>query len=683
MIYLKKLSVYLLLLLILGLLSLFFYKGTVASFPRTVHAWAQSDHYALALNFENNHYNLFKPETFCLNPQFPATPIPQPEQGVTRVDFPIHNYAVAVLMKISGDRSPLIYRLYILCWGLLGLFFLFLLTQRLTNSTLHACFLVVFAFTAPVYTYYQCGFLPSIPALSCLIGAYYFYLRFRRTNRPHFLPISMVFFTLAALARTPFAIFLIALTGQMILYAIRDRKWLWKEMLWPASSFVVIGAYFLYNLYLGNKYGSVFLSEMMPPSSFEEAKEIMSTIKEQWKFEYLTGWHYVYLGLLFVVSVVFMILRKKPAGSAKGGWLHLGIASIGVVMYFILMMRQFSAHDYYFLDTFFPLILLGAILLVMPLPVSNKLFSIISLFVLLAFSILFILRSEKNQQQRYTTDATNPTEITIRDFQGAAQFLDQCGIARDARLLVLNSYTPNIALILSNRKGYSVFCSEAGEASSYLDRPWDVVLIQENMPVSDLFNKDSMLFLQLERVASNGRIGVYKRCPLQPTLSIREFLKLTPEAVVFDDTLTFESDSISKLASYNALVTSGQAHSHQKSVDLNAETEFFEVLNNSITALQGIRATRLVVAGWIKCDTALHAALPELILTLDDAQGNYLYTPVLLSSWLPENNGDWQYFSFQYGITEIRNPEDHLKLYFWNNGKGHYYFDDITLTLAR
>ena len=40
-------------------------------FPSFIHAWSQTDRYAIALGFVNNDLDFFHPETFIYNKQFP------------------------------------------------------------------------------------------------------------------------------------------------------------------------------------------------------------------------------------------------------------------------------------------------------------------------------------------------------------------------------------------------------------------------------------------------------------------------------------------------------------------------------------------------------------------------------------------------------------------------------------
>jgi hypothetical protein len=649
-------------------------------FPRAIHAWAQSDRYALALNFEKNNFDFFKPETYCLNPQFPAEQTPVPEKGITRVDFPVHEYLIAIIMNVTGSHSPYIFRLYILLWGLLGLCFLFQITRQFTSSMLTGCFVVVFAFTAPVFTYYLNGFLPSIPALSAMLGGYFFYMKYRHKRKYLYWICSMAFFTLSALTRTPFVIFLIAITGQTILYFILDKKWSWKLILAPIVGFLIIGGYFLYNLSLGIKYGSVFLSNVMPPSSFQEAKEIMSAIRENWLYQYLTGWHYIFLGAIAVAALVTTIARKKVSGVVRGGWIHFGIVFAGVLFYFIFMMRQFIAHDYYFLDTFFPLILLGLVLLSAAIPVNHKNYRNVTLVFFLAFACVFVLRSQKVQAFRYTTGVQNPVDESIRDFTGADAFLDQSGVPDNARMLVLNSYTPNIPMILMDRKGYAVFGAEKGEALPFINKEWDYAVIQENMPVLDLLAKDSALYLRLQRYASNGSIGLYKKCDPKNTVDMAEFLNLNEKTITFTDSLVFDIDTSIKDIPYKNAVhkeTDGKMV-----LEITEAAEFVEMLNAASTELKSGNAKRLFVSGNIRGDSTTVSQWPELILAINDAQETYLYYSFKIGPYLKQGKDGWSKFAFQYGIPLQKNPNDTIKLYWWNPEKGHYKVENVCITLA-
>src|SRR6478609_8662711 len=73
-------------------LSIIIYKNTISLEPSYVHVWAQTDRYAIALGFLNNNFDFFHPQTYTLDLQFPAVHELQVKEGITRVDFPIHEY---------------------------------------------------------------------------------------------------------------------------------------------------------------------------------------------------------------------------------------------------------------------------------------------------------------------------------------------------------------------------------------------------------------------------------------------------------------------------------------------------------------------------------------------------------------------------------------------------------------
>ncbi|HSH67032.1 MAG TPA: glycosyltransferase family 39 protein, partial [Bacteroidia bacterium] len=164
-----------LLIVIIGIILQYNY---IDEFPRFIHAWAQSDRYSIALGFVNNHLNLFKPETFVLNHQFPNEWMSPSNSSITAVDFPIHEYIIAIFMKLFGSTAVWIFRVYTLIYSFVGLFFLYKLAYLVTKNYYKAVFLIVFAATSPVFVYYQSGFLPTIPSFANVVIGIYLYCKY-------------------------------------------------------------------------------------------------------------------------------------------------------------------------------------------------------------------------------------------------------------------------------------------------------------------------------------------------------------------------------------------------------------------------------------------------------------------------------------------------------------------------
>ena len=250
---------------LLILLSTVFYRGKMNEFPSFIHAWAQSDYYALAKGFIRNGFDFFHPRTFNLTPQFPAEPPPEKEEGITRADFPLHPFLVAIIMKVSGTENPWVYRWYVLLLSLTGLVFMTRLGWRWTGNAVPGLFLAAFLFTSPLLAYYQNGFLSGVPSLAfCFAAFYFYYVHLSGKKLLHFYS-AIAFFSMAALGRTPFAIFLIGVICMEFAGWCRNRHTDPRKLLALVLAVLVVAGYFFYNLSLGKKYGSIFLSRPYPP----------------------------------------------------------------------------------------------------------------------------------------------------------------------------------------------------------------------------------------------------------------------------------------------------------------------------------------------------------------------------------------------------------------------------------
>ncbi|MFM7725091.1 MAG: hypothetical protein ACKO7B_00180, partial [Flavobacteriales bacterium] len=86
-------------------------------FPGYIHGWAQVDRYALSMGFLRNGFDLFHPETYVYNPIYPGDFLLQSSSTISAIDFPVHDYFVALLMKISGVQSPWLFRMYVVFMG--------------------------------------------------------------------------------------------------------------------------------------------------------------------------------------------------------------------------------------------------------------------------------------------------------------------------------------------------------------------------------------------------------------------------------------------------------------------------------------------------------------------------------------------------------------------------------------
>jgi hypothetical protein len=663
-------------LIIIIVSGIYFNKNLINEFPSHIHAWAQSDRYALALGFTNNNLDFFKPETFTLNHQFPDKWTTPTESSVTSVDFPIHDYIPAVIMKITNNRSPWIFRVYILLYSFLGLFFLFKLSFLITKSFLKSILTTLFAATSPIFIYYQSGFLPTIPSLSNAIIGVYFYSCYLKTCKNRDFILSLTFITLAALSRTTFAIPLIALFGVEFIRAISGEIKI-KNIIIPAvfSATIILG-YFFYNQYLRNEYGSIFLSHFLPPENLAHAAELIRITLQNWEFHYLTKAHYILItGIILTASII--LFRKSSFISH----FQLILVLFSVVMltgcglFAILMMQQFPAHDYYFLDSFFfPVLLIFATALSF-IPLQNRITKSALFLMILIFAYFSVSDAGKIQKERRTTGSWDKTMATINNYEGAGSFLDSLNISDDARLLVIGANVPNIPFILANRKGYAVMSTHSENIEHALQWDFDYAVMQNQFIVPDIYSSYPAITNELDKIASNGKISVYRKENIPQEKTLIDFLGLNKKQAVYVDITGFEDEQSSKWSnikpskqfSYSGAYSSELTPGMTYGVTFKTDSLKYLVEKSRIILFKSM----IYHHGINDCN---------LVASITEDGEQVYYQTYNLAKMLHEEN-KWEPVTLTFQLPRINSNNYEFGLYIWNTGKNHLYIDDISFNL--
>lgn len=481
------------------------------------HAWANADHYAIAIGFTHNNFDFFHPETFCLNPQFKAskgkkisyssskdfwdTNIENPK-GISAIDFPIHQYMVSLLMTLTKSTSPWVYRLYILLISLIGLFYLFKTSLLLNKSYIISSLLILFVYLSPVYNFYSFQFLPSAASLSLIYIAFYHYIKYLKHKIELNWLYCLLLILFASLARLPFVIYAMALMGDYFLKSITQKKIKWKKLISLGLLILIVGCYFLYNkLYLSKEYGSNFLNYPLYPKSFEDVYTSLwgTMYHESWR--YFTPVHY------FVLLIVIVKISK----SLKNTITHQKLIPLyflitGVTLYSFLMLRQFVAHDYYLLDTFFPLIIITLTLLSKHLKFNftqNKkiVLGLITLTVIFLTAINSI---------GFRTRENSPLTKTIENFSNSNKILDSLNIKSDKRILLLDAYSPNGAFIEMNRKGFCVMVTQKEVIKRALTWDFDYIITQNFSFKEDILKSYPNFEDETKLFYKNNNFSIYQ-----------------------------------------------------------------------------------------------------------------------------------------------------------------------------
>ncbi len=662
--------------LIILVLGFIYHYRYIFEFPSHIHAWAQSDRYALSLGFLDNGLNLFKPQTFIYNHQFPDKWKVPSEETITAVDFPIHDYIPALLMKVSGITSPWVFRIYVLFYSLFGLFFLYKLSYAITKDYIKSVIVAVFTATSPVYVYYQGGFLPTIPSLSNAIIGIYFYYRYLKENKNKDFWLCILLLTLAALSRTTFAIPIVAVLAIEFIRLLKKETKLVSKIITVGISILALLSYLLYNRYLREKYGSIFLNHILPPDSIGQAKEIMKYVYENWFFQYFTRPHYVIFVAIIVFSVYFIAIRKSNIQKVKA---YFGLLTLtymfGCLIFAFLMLSQFPAHDYYFLDTFFLPVIMALIFFLSLIPLAEKRnLKIVTVTAFCIISCILILQPIKSQEKRRETGFWDRTEATINNYKNSSEFLDSLGISKSSKMLVIDAVAPNIPFILMQRKGFAVMNTNKENIEEALKWDYNYIVVQNEYFIPEIYTSYPGILSKLHKIADNGKISV---CTLTDNnqQSFLDFIGLNKKESIFTNTISFENKPDSLWQNFNP--SDRFAFSGTSSGHLTPDIVYgLTYKSKHLPELKDNSRTLLFYSYFLK-DTVINC---EIVVSINEIGQNIYYKSYNLKN-LIKQDGAWEQISLFFQLPKIQGDDYEFAIFIWNTGKSELFYDDFGFSI--
>lgn len=502
-------------LLFISLLAFFIQQPYLNEFPSFIHAWTQSDNYALALGFLDNGLDLFHPQMMLYNKGSLIA-----DNTITAVDFPLHQWLAALWMFLLGVTEPWVFRLWTTLIAIGGTYCTYRAACLATRSKPMAMMCAVIFLSAPSLAYYFSGFIPTVPALSCMAAALWAFLSYTESHRPRWFIVSLALATLSTLMRASFAVALAALLVFEALRILHRDVRLSAFHACVILAVLCIVAYRIWYHHLATTYGSAFLNRLMPARSLDEVSYILHDMKQRWLYHYFSRFHYLVMTVCTLLAIGYAIVhRLRHQHVAReyslSLWYLVAIWLMGECCFFVAMMRQYCDHDYYFLDTFFLPILFAFMLVLRTLPVAPPRWGgVVATAVVLLFSAWSVRDARIMQQQRRTEGTATVT--TIEHYRQASQLLDSLSIPSDATILCLLSYPPQTPFILMHRKGISVINSHHDEIVRAYRAPFDYVVIENQ---NFLKYYDTLLddLARLRPIGSNGHITV---CTLSDTAAI-------------------------------------------------------------------------------------------------------------------------------------------------------------------
>ena len=485
------------------LTSSFLHFKDINKLPTSTHAWAQSDHYALALGFHNDGFNFFLPTTFALDVQFPAKEKLEYPSGITAVDFPILHYTVALLMKALGTTAPWVFRLTMLLLSFLALFSLFKTLCSLKGTAI-ATIVVSFIMFQPIYCFYQDGFHVSAAAYNMFLIGLSFAIRYFHNEKHRYIIFSILFLTLASLMRFTHLISLLALGGSYFIISI-NKKSIHKNLYYIAGGVGIVLSYFIYNRILASQYGSIILGKAMPPHSASEAIFYLKRIIATYSRGFLP---LIHLTMLILTVLAFWKYGKKRQNLMENPvLLWAGISFIGTAMFSVLMMWGLSAHDYYSLDTWLPFITIAMCYLLLNTDFSRidkeTIMVATSLFAVAVFSLATELQLKKYSENINLGN----TDIIIQDFSHSSKWLNEA-IPKDSKTLIICPNGWNTPMIGWQRKAYRIHNINAQTLERLNNESYDYIVVH-NASISNEESDQIQSYCKL--IQSNNQLSIYQQ----------------------------------------------------------------------------------------------------------------------------------------------------------------------------
>ena len=664
-------------LLTVFLLGILLHKNYLNDFPNHIHTWTQSDRYAIAKGFINNGMNFLLPETYV---SFSKDGEQPPVTTITAVDFPIHDYIVAFGMKILTTESPWIFRAYNLLYSFLGLFYLFKLTKRLTKNSLLGLFIVMFTSSSPVFVYYQSGFLPTIPSLSNIFIAFYFYICYLSENKRIHFHLSIIFLTLAAMARVTFLIPLIAVLAVETIRILKGKTTYVDKI--PATMLAILsfGGYLWYNHHLKTKYSNIFLDFLMPAESLQEVTQVLIKVKKTWLFQYFSGYHYTLLSLFAVITIILLLRKKNSLDPIQKNILALvGLIGFGCLSFFFLMMLQFPDHDYYFLDTFFSpfillLVLMSSVLVTHPLSKKR-----IVLPIMFLATIPMIINASQTQKSRRATGNWDRVSATERNFEGSEHFLDSLNLSKNKKYLVLDPYAPNVPFLKMNRKGYVVLSTTKHNLKASMDWDFDYLIFQNEFFLSDIYTQLPSITSYLKPICTNGKITICSKGRSKRKHDLLDFIGLTNREARYTNFLNFESASGSEWSHANRV--QNHHYSEGQACLMTPDQEFGLTFKSSSLHFLKKQQSTLTIQGKFYVDsTANKSKNIALVAAISQEGKSVYYKSFNLENQIKEYN-QWENIQLMYELPVVTCENHELAFYLWNIGKTKLLLDELTLSI--
>lgn len=474
-----------LVLLIIGMLSLVMHFRIFSLDLIGIHVWRQTQTQTTIRNFYTEDFHILNPK---VNEKADT-------DRIFRMEFPVMQWVFAGFYKLLGTESITLSRILTFIIGLFSIAGIYSLLETLFRSR-ETAGAGAWAFSfSPVFYYYTVNPLPDNLALCMGIWSLSCFLRWSHQSRQRDLILSIIFLSIATLAKLPFIIYGGVVAGHFLSKFYKEKKTDFR------SFFTTLGLYILlllpailwYAVVIPQWQNGVIKGIADSHESYTVLLDILWTNLISVLPELLLN----YASVPFFVIAVYQLFSQKK-------YLHndfpaLAAGLLLVVAYFLYELNMIAkVHDYYlfpFLPFLFILVSSGIQSLLKHPASGARHFALFALF-LLPFTAYLRINSRWNEQK----PGFNPVYYTHKtELRKLIKPDELCVAGKDVSHYILLYYLDRKGWVFEEDTLRAAFLQEKiHQGAKYLFT--DVV--SENTPEMNL--------LLSEKIYENETLKVYR-----------------------------------------------------------------------------------------------------------------------------------------------------------------------------
>ncbi|MDZ4748102.1 MAG: glycosyltransferase family 39 protein [Saprospiraceae bacterium] len=287
----------------------------------------------------------------------PRQPYLNNKDNIVRYEFPIMQWSIAMVEKVTGEHI-IVMRLMVYLISLLTLFAVFKLAHTLTeNYDIAALAVWIFAFL-PTFFYNSTSIMPDILALC--FGMYYvlFFFRHLKSGKRSDLLYAALFIALAGLAKLPFILLGILSLIKAIEIMFTREPTRWKELrsYVSAKALALLPVMAWYGMVIpqwkDNNITEGFIQNFVGWPLFKEF--LKNQMYNNFPMEILN-----IPALILFFAGVFFILKKRRLISFRPVYFFIPLLVLFMYFFYVLNVIR-EGHEYYLMP-FYPILMLPII----------------------------------------------------------------------------------------------------------------------------------------------------------------------------------------------------------------------------------------------------------------------------------------------------------------------------------